>query len=288
VHGYNFLSLIDFRKKEFKGKRQIAALYKKGVIITIHLPIGNPATNGGNSDSAGHPIQQLVVANSVANLRWNGWLDQIATYLNTLNADGVKIPILFRPFHEMNGGGNWYGAKHCSPAEFIAAWKYTVDYLRKTRGVNNILLVYAPNKLDKAGYLDRYAGDQYVDVMAFDNYDRTITNDPFDIAGEAESAVAAAHAHHKIAAIAETGHKEGIQLYKSNDWYMQHLLKPLLASKSAAQVAYIMTWTNRSEGYWVPLPGQEGYADFQSFVTNEAIVLNNRMKNMYVMPTELP
>ena len=43
------------------------------------------------------------------------------------------VPVVFRLFHENSGFWFWWGTKHATGAEFKAAWKYTVEYLRDTK-----------------------------------------------------------------------------------------------------------------------------------------------------------
>ena len=63
-------------------------------------------------------------------------------------ADGLKelqdanVVVLWRPFHEMNGGWFWWGGK--DPDEFIRVWRHMFDYFTKTKGLDNLLWVYGP------------------------------------------------------------------------------------------------------------------------------------------------
>ena len=74
--------------------------------------------------------------------------------------------VLWRPFHEMNGGWFWWGAKE--PEQFIRVWRHMFDYFTKTKGLDNLLWVYSPNHGNKTA--DYYAGDQYVDIVGLDAY----------------------------------------------------------------------------------------------------------------------
>ena len=88
-------------------------------------------------------------------------LDLIAAGLQELKDAGVVV--LWRPFHEMNGGWFWWGAK--DPDTFIKVWRHMFDYFTKTKGLDNLLWVYSPNHGNKtAAY---YAGDHYVDWSAW-------------------------------------------------------------------------------------------------------------------------
>lgn len=58
---------------------------------------------------------------------------------------GEYVPVLFRPFHEHTGNGFWWGKGNCTAEEYIALWRFTLEYLRDTKGVHNLLYVYSPD-----------------------------------------------------------------------------------------------------------------------------------------------
>ncbi len=107
-------------------------------------------------------------------------LDTIAAGLKELQEAGVVV--LWRPFHEMNGGWFWWGAKE--PAKFIRLWRHMFDYFTKTKGLDNLLWVYSPNHGNKTA--DYYAGDQYVDIVGLDAYTDFV--DPRHVLGYPEVA----------------------------------------------------------------------------------------------------
>lgn len=55
----------------------------------------------------------------------------------------MKVPVLFRPWHEHTGSWFWWGEKLCTPEEYKALWHMTVDILRSD-GVDNALYAYSP------------------------------------------------------------------------------------------------------------------------------------------------
>ena len=105
--------------------------------------------------------------------------------LDTL-AEGLKelqdadVVVLWRPFHEMNGGWFWWGGQ--DPDTFIRVWRHMFDYFTKTKNLNNLFWVYSPNHGPKTA--DYYAGDNYVDLVGLDAYTDFV--DPEHIKGYAE------------------------------------------------------------------------------------------------------
>jgi mannan endo-1,4-beta-mannosidase len=91
-------------------------------------------------------------------------MDILAQGLQELKDNGVVV--LWRPFHEMNGGWFWWGGQ--DPQTFHKLWRQMFDYFTKTKKLDNLIWVYGPNHGPKtAAY---YAGDRYVDLVGLDAY----------------------------------------------------------------------------------------------------------------------
>jgi mannan endo-1,4-beta-mannosidase len=138
---------------------------KQGGIISISAHLYNPVrTNGGGLRDKGVALGDLLKPDTDTHRRWMVELDQLAEGLQELKRAGVVV--LWRPFHEMNGGWFWWGAKE--PAVFIQVWRHMFDYFSQEKGLDNLLWVYGPNHgTNTAQY---YAGDRYVDMVGLDAY----------------------------------------------------------------------------------------------------------------------
>ena len=97
-------------------------------------------------------------------------LDYAATELGKLQSQNV--PVLWAPFHEVQQGGWFWWAKG-SGAQFVAIWKYTFDYLTKTKGLNNLVWLMPYSGTPSAAY---YPGKAYLDIAGPDTY---AENQPF-------------------------------------------------------------------------------------------------------------
>ena len=139
--------------------------WKQGGLVTVMAHMYNPANpKGGGLRDKGVNIADLLQPDLDTHKRWMQELDLTAEGLKELKDAGVVV--LWRPFHEMNGGWFWWGAKE--PEKFIAVWRHMFDYLSKTKGLDNLLWVYGPNHgQNTAKY---YAGDSYVDIVGLDAY----------------------------------------------------------------------------------------------------------------------
>ena len=110
---------------------------------------------------------------------WFEWcLRDVAAFCRTLTDDeGRRIPIVFRPFHEMDGGWFWWGKDYASPADVAGAFRLFADIMREELGRENVLMCYSPDKtwsqlgkIGEDGFLTWYPGNDYADLIGWDDY----------------------------------------------------------------------------------------------------------------------
>jgi mannan endo-1,4-beta-mannosidase len=157
------------------------AYWRQGGLVTINAHFFNPLrTNSAASGlrDRGVDIAPLLDERSPAHKIWMRELDDIAAGLQELRAAGVVV--LWRPFHEMNGGWFWWGRQ--KPEVFIQVWRQMFDYFTKTKRLDNLLWVYAPNHGGQTA--DYYPGDAFVDIVGVDAYTDFV--DPQHIQGTKE------------------------------------------------------------------------------------------------------
>ncbi len=256
-----------------------------------------PGTTGGNVVTRIMPGQDL-------NYLYTDYLDMIADYAKAVEGDGITI--LFRPLHENTGSWFWWGAAFCDEQAYINLYRYTVDYLKETKGVHNMLYVYGPGSeaANVAEYGARYPGDAYVDMIGYDLYHQmpTQANEPGYLASvRKQNGILRefAQKHDKLYAITETGvadkDKAGtdIALKRSEnevpDWYMQ-LLDEI---SEDGGISYFLVWANFSENgsFYLPyviekkengiLHGHEMLDEFIKFYNDERSVFASDMNSGY-------
>lgn len=97
----------------------------------------------------------------------------VAGYLKQLR--DAHVPVLWRPYHEMNGVWFWWGNKKGNDG-IIKLWKMMYDRYTNYHHLNNLIWVWGPNglrdlPLDEAyDYKDFYPGADYVDILGADIY----------------------------------------------------------------------------------------------------------------------
>jgi mannan endo-1,4-beta-mannosidase len=154
---------------------RIKATYQRGGVTTISWHMLNPLSGGSSWDKT--PAVKACLPDGEAHKAFLEKLEAAAAFLKKCQAeDGTPIPIIFRPFHEHNGNWFWWGKGHCSEEDYIALWRFTVDYFRKEKNLHNLIIAFSPDR-SRLGddrihedYFYGYPGDQYVDIIGLDNY----------------------------------------------------------------------------------------------------------------------
>lgn len=267
--------------------------YTKGMINTFSWHIREP-NKEDSFYAADMTTEQKATAfksilpGGVNNAWYKTKLDKVASVILSLKGSkGELIPIIFRPFHEFDGSWFWWGADFCTPEEYKAAYQFTVEYLRDTKGVHNILYAFSPDNSysTSANYLSRYPGDTYVDVLGMDNYG-DLNNLGQTGADKANTKLKMlsdlAISKVKIAAMTETGYRVTATVAPVTNWFSTYLYSALTAN--SIQISYVMFWNNSQDGYYVPTPTASNAGDFKTFATKSKSALVNTLPSMYVLP----
>lgn len=274
----------------FKKMREyIKDGYKRGGVITISWHFNNPLSGGSSWDTTKNAVASILPGGTKHEL-YKNWLDKAADFMATLKGDeGEAIPILFRPFHELTGNWFWWGKNTCSPAELKEAWRFTVDYLRKEKKMHHLIYVYNTNGVaNEEAFLERYPGDNYVDVVSFDLYqfaaqDKNIFID--SVKHDLQILTKIAEQKNKLAAFAETGFEAVPDL----TWWTGTLWPAI----KDFQLSYVLVWRNagympsiEKMHYYAPFKGQVSAPDFKKFYKTKKIIFEKTLKrkNIYQLP----
>lgn len=83
------------------------------------------------------------------------------------------VPVIYRPWHEMNGRWNWYspngGNDGASVAEFIRLWRATHGHMQRAGLGDWIVWCFSPNS-GQMPYAKIWPGGRYVDIVGIDVY----------------------------------------------------------------------------------------------------------------------
>lgn len=286
VYGHDFLHIANFATGAwFDYEKQIAReltidAYNRGGVNTYAWHYANPVSKEIFywDQSPVEAVSKIIPGGSHHDV-FKVSLKQVADFAKSLvGADGKLVPVIFRPFHEFDGDWFWWGKAHCTANEYKTLYQFTVTYLRDSLGVHNFLYAWSPDKnfTTEAGYLERYPGDEYVDLVGMDNYgDMQAGSSPTVAAQKLKIVSDYAKAKNKLAAMTETGL---MNLTQSN-WYTQLLLKALQTEK--VELSYVLVWANTKTAYWTPYKGHAAESDFKAFKNNAYIVFGDKMPGMY-------
>lgn len=306
IYGWDTLSIVEPRREEDISE-PVQLAYSRGGIITISTHFDNPVTfdkrGTGDNRMTGTswdttPAVAQSLPGGVAHNRYKSFLDQMADWALALkDHQGRPIPVIFRILHEHTGNWFWWGAKHCTPEEYKQLFRFTVDYLTHVRGVNNFLFAYSPSSYPASteeAFLERYPGDEWVDVLGFDAYGPAEDNADWfkEVIAYAEVVSRLARERNKVAAICEIGiSADDIAAGKSDPRWYRTLLESLKSNQLAGEVSYLLVWRNgKPDHTWVPttLPRdvENGtLQDFREFYADPYTLFNGDIEGVYQIPS---
>lgn len=290
VFGWDIANLESDKDKNIDGvpfskmKEYITWVYDNGGVNTISWHMMNPLSKGSAWDTT-RAVSSILPGGSQHEL-YKSWLDKAAVFFDQLKgSDGKNIPILFRPFHELNGFWFWWGGRNTTNQDYIQLWRFTVGYLRDHKKLHHLIYVYNTNSFaSQKEFMERYPGDDFIDMMSFDSYcfaSPTASeavlkqaSDKFNRSLKHNLDILHTEAikHNKIPAIAETGF-EGIP-YKS--WWTESLLDAL----KSYPVSYVLLWRNhgllsKRMHHYAPYKGHVSAADFETFYNDKSTLFKS-------------
>ena len=274
---------VNIDSVPFEQIRQyILETYLRGGVNTISWHEPDPVYGGGTwvKQDEDKKIVTNILPGAKHHEAFLKRLDLVADFFLSLKTpDGTAIPVIFRPFHEMNGDWFWWGNTHCSADEYQSLFCFTVDYLRMNRKVHNLIIAYSPNSVTtKEEFMRYFPGTDYCDIIGFDSYqypsergnEEYIENMKrnLDILMEVVAETG------KVPAITETGY----ECIPEKNWWTA-VLYPVIKDYP---LAYVMVWRNgRPDHYYAPHPENVSAPDFVIFSTAPRIKLQTPDLNLY-------
>lgn len=273
-------------------RRHIRAAYARGAVNTISWHCANAVTGGNSWDNT--PAAGAIIPGGAKHALFKGWLDRVAAFLSGLTTpDGDLIPLIFRPWHEHTGNGFWWGKGSATAEEYKALFRFTVDYLRKEKGLDNLIMAYSPDEIHfiwnpesdyRDIYMEFWPGDEYVDILGLDAYDS-----PGRRFGEVTPVLcrlisSIAEEKGKIAALTEAGLENNSPLhseYYNKKWWTERLYEAI----KGCNLSFALVWRNGglppSSHYFGPWKGCYSEDDFKAFASKKDILLERDLPEMY-------
>jgi mannan endo-1,4-beta-mannosidase len=285
VMGFTGRPAEQIEKTKNDLRQNVIDTYNRGGLTTVAWHFANPVSGGGFNwvDSISLPAVKYIIPGGEAHEKYRGILNEIGEWAKSVRgSDGQQVPMIFRPYHEFDGGWFWWGKPHCTRDEFIALWQFTVTYLRDIVGVHNFIYAFSPdNKFRTENeFLERYPGDEFVDMVGMDNYgDMGRNRYALDTAAIKLKIVSDyAMKAGKLAAFTETG----LESIPNTTWWTETLLKVMKREKM--RLAYVLVWRNDTRSpthYYAPFPGQVSVPDFLKFYNDPYTLFESDLKDLY-------
>lgn len=298
VWGSDFIHVTDaahdgtnawYRDEEEMLRRRAIAAYDQGMVNVFCWHFRDPHRNAFYANEIDAEVRDGIVRSLLPGGSQHDWyvarLRRVADVCLALHgADGTLAPVIFRPFHEFDGDWFWWGRPYCSADEFRELWRFTVGQLRDDFQVHNLLYCFTPDVgfESTADFLDRYPGDEYVDVVGFDDYHDFEQHRPDNAARRLRIVSDLARARGKLAALTEVGYRE----HPVPQQLFTEVLGPALADPDL-EIAFLMFWRQgrRNEdgsGLWfVPPPDTPQANDFLRWLATPRLLLLPQAPPLY-------
>ncbi len=158
---------LDFMHNDFQGVvNRAIAWWQKGGIPHICWHTGSDFASGYD-ESKSHNLNwdEAFIPGTPTYSKLIADMDRAVPYLQQLEDAGV--PVLWRPFHELDGGWFWWSKG--GSESFVKLWQLMYSRYTDYWGLDNLiwLLGYSGNGGNMAAW---YPGDDYVDLIGADSY----------------------------------------------------------------------------------------------------------------------
>ncbi len=169
---------LDFIHNDFDGVTERALRWNDaGGIVTVCWHTGVEGIGYPESKEEAPDIDALLTKGSAANgrlmRRWEGAASAL------LKMQAADVPVLWRPFHEFDGGWFWWGKGGGS--RFIALWREMRRVFTGEYGLHNLIWVLGYADFVPDGW---YPGDGECDIVGSDTYrGETVHRDAYDRLG---------------------------------------------------------------------------------------------------------
>ncbi len=256
-------------------KDLVRKAHKQKGIVTISWHPDNPTSNGSAWDTTTTVVN--ILKGGSLHKKYDVWLSKVATFMKDLKTrSGKTIPVVFRPYHEMNGNWFWWGSMSCTPKEFKTLWKETVDILSNKYDVHNLLYCYSTDEFggDKEAYLKYYPGDAYVDILGVDLYHKSTPE------------IYTQQLHKNLGALQQIAKEKGkpfalteggMETLPIADWWTNVLDKNI----SEKDIAWALVWRNaRKSHFYAPYKGHKSEEDFRKFSALEHVLFLEEIKKI--------
>ncbi|AET61698.1 hypothetical protein HPL003_24910 [Paenibacillus terrae HPL-003] len=175
LHGYEFGGLANQSHATLQEQRQRVvdsaiqwSQYGGIVAITFHQALpGKPKTwKNVQTKLSQAEFNRYITPGTPQYRQLIADIDEVALSLKILR--DADVPVLWRPYHEMNGNWFWWGNKQ----NYVNLWNVMYDRFVNVHHLDNLLWVWSPNAPNaySTPYNGTFPGINRVDILAADIY----------------------------------------------------------------------------------------------------------------------
>lgn len=226
--------------------------YQRGGIVTISWHPRNPLTGGTAWDVSDTTVVKSILPGGSQHEKFLVWMQRLNDFLGTLKTrDGLRIPVIFRPWHENTGSWFWWGEKLCTAEDYKALWNMLQDKLNAEVD-NHLVWAYSPGMaadLTEEKFLERYPGNDRVSVVGIDGYQwGTKADFVAQLDQNLKMLCRFAEKNGKVPALTECGLKN----LTDPTWWTSTLM-PVV---DRYPISYFLVWRNDPKEWFGPSPEQ--------------------------------
>jgi len=166
--------------------REAIRQHKKGSIITIcwHAvpptadepvtfqpqgPVAPDSLASVQGQLLDDQFKELLTPGTRLYNRWAAQVDSVAVYLKKLRE--ANVPVLWRPYHEMNGDWFWWGGR-VGEYSTVDLYRQLYDRMVNYHHLNNLVWVWSVDRPSTPirQFFNFYPGNDYLDILSLDVY----------------------------------------------------------------------------------------------------------------------
>jgi len=125
-------------------------------------------------------FKDVLTPGTQLNKKWLAQVDTVAWFLKQLR--DARVPVLWRPYHEMNGNWFWWGnridGEYTSKALYLALFNRLANYHK----LNNLIWVWNVDRVHnpQMDFIHYYPGNDYLDILSLDVYGSDFKQEYYD------------------------------------------------------------------------------------------------------------
>ncbi|MCB0630713.1 MAG: glycosyl hydrolase [Saprospiraceae bacterium] len=125
-------------------------------------------------------FRDILTPGTALHKKWMAQVDEIAGFLRQLQ--DAQVPVLWRPYHEMNGDWFWWGGRYEGEYTTARLYRQIFDRLVKHHKLNNLIWMWSVDRPTQPGreFKNFYPGEEYLDVVSLDVYGSDFKQNYYD------------------------------------------------------------------------------------------------------------